>query len=310
MIALPTSNSPMQDTDISVLNDIIAESKKELAPSMKDDEFWELFAAKEILRDRQLSPDDIQSGMVGQTEIIKESDGGIDAFYTFVNGTLIRDQLEAENSNHKKGVEVDVIIIQSKTTAGFGMDAINRLSTTCDSIFRTGLEPKNFPEPFNARLVDAIVRFRSVYKSVLTKQPNISVHFFNATKGDSASTRGVLGAKADELTRKVKDVLATIQTCEFEFLGARDFIELWKKPRKCEFQLRVAQNFPDGNGGYVALVQIGEFYKFITDGGKLRDFLFESNVRSYEGNGAVNTQIRDTLDNRASKIPFWWLTGC
>lgn len=159
----------MHDTDISVLNDIIAESKKELAPSMKDDEFWELFAAKEILRDRQLSPDDILSGMVGQTEIIKDPDGGIDAFYTFVNGTLIRDQIEAENSGHTKGVEVDVIILQSKTTPGFGIDAINRISTTCDSIFRTGLDPQQFPEPFNARLVEAIVRFRSVYKSVLTK---------------------------------------------------------------------------------------------------------------------------------------------
>lgn len=299
----------MHETDLAVLNDILAEVQKSLDPTMPQDEFWEFFAAKEILRDRQLSPDDIQSGIVGQKQTVKESDGGIDGFYIFVNGTLIRDQYEAENIGHKTGIDLDVMIIQSKISPSFSLQAINRLSNTCESIFKFNIQPAEFAEKYNARLMDAIVRFRTVHKTVLTRQPTINVYFFYATKGDAGTTEGLLRKKADELQNNVKSNLATVRTCEFAFIGARDFIDLWNAPRKCQFSLRVLQSFPDGKGGYVALVELGEYYKFITENDQLRDFLFESNVRSYEGNGQVNKQIKETLENKSLGIPFWWLNN-
>ena len=49
MIALPTNNLPMSDTDLAVLNEILKQKKAELDPSASDSEFWEFFSAQQIL---------------------------------------------------------------------------------------------------------------------------------------------------------------------------------------------------------------------------------------------------------------------
>ena len=60
---------------------------------------------------------------------------------------------------------------------------------------------------------------------------------------------------------------------------------------------------------YVTLINIAEFYKFITDSSKqLRKGIFESNVRDYQGNNSVNSCIADTLRNK-NKEDFWWFNN-
>lgn len=43
--------------------------------------------------------------------------------------------------------------------------------------------------------------------------------------------------------------------------------------------------------------------------GELLEYLFESNVRDYEGDVEVNEQIRETLHNQNDKAEFWWLNN-
>lgn len=60
---------------------------------------------------------------------------------------------------------------------------------------------------------------------------------------------------------------------------------------------------------YVTLINIAEFYKFITDSSKqLRRGIFESNVRDYQGNNSVNSCIADTLRNK-NEEDFWWFNN-
>jgi hypothetical protein len=59
----------------------------------------------------------------------------------------------------------------------------------------------------------------------------------------------------------------------------------------------------------VALMTINEYLKFITsDDGQLRTSLFESNVRDYQGNVAVNEAIENTLLHPSAE-DFWWLNN-
>jgi hypothetical protein len=71
MISIPKSNLPMSDTDLAVLNEIVKQKKAEQDPTATDSEFWEFFSAQQILRDYQLDPEEVKSGIVGQ-EATKE----------------------------------------------------------------------------------------------------------------------------------------------------------------------------------------------------------------------------------------------
>ena len=60
---------------------------------------------------------------------------------------------------------------------------------------------------------------------------------------------------------------------------------------------------------YVALVNLGKYYKFITDEhGELRKYIFDANVRDYQGHNSVNQDIQTTLNN-APIEDFWWLNN-
>jgi hypothetical protein len=59
---------------------------------------------------------------------------------------------------------------------------------------------------------------------------------------------------------------------------------------------------------WVALVQLDEYFKLIAEDGQMREYLFESNVRDYEGDVEVNKQIRSTLENPKG-ADFWWLNN-
>ena len=62
----------------------------------------------------------------------------------------------------------------------------------------------------------------------------------------------------------------------------------------------------------MALVELGEYNRFITGGGPIvLDHLFDSNVREYEGDVDVNTEIGNTLKNKKKddKADFWWLNN-
>lgn len=60
---------------------------------------------------------------------------------------------------------------------------------------------------------------------------------------------------------------------------------------------------------FVVLVNLANYYFFITDeGGALRKYIFESNVRDYQGHNSVNNEIQKTLLEETSE-DFWWLNN-
>ncbi|MHB8302608.1 MAG: hypothetical protein ACYDC6_07210 [Acidobacteriaceae bacterium] len=76
----------MQDTDVTVLDEILAQRKVVRDSTTKDDESFEFFTAQQVLRDYRLDPEEIKSGVVGQSTLSKSpgTDGGIDAMCLLV----------------------------------------------------------------------------------------------------------------------------------------------------------------------------------------------------------------------------------
>lgn len=297
----------MSDNDRILLEQVLAKTKAETAPEMSDSDFWEFFTAEQLLRDFQLDPDELDSGLVGTEK--DASDGGIDSIFIMVNGVLIRDVEQARKLSHKKGVVLDVVIIQSKRSKGFEMAPVLRLGNTCKNIFSVARQLADFTERYNSLLLDVINRFREAHSAVITAQPEVNVHIYYASLADASCVNSDIGTKAREVEEDIKGMLATVSSCRFAFMGARELISLWQRPQKFQFTLNTKRSFSDRRGGWVALLDIGEYYNLISENGALREHLFESNVRDYEGEVEVNKQIRKTLDAKSDGVNFWWLNN-
>jgi hypothetical protein len=79
----------MASNDRIILDEVLKQRKSEVDPSASASSYFELFTAEQVLKDFDLSYDEIDSGIVGDG-----GDGGIDAIYLFVNGELAQDEPE------------------------------------------------------------------------------------------------------------------------------------------------------------------------------------------------------------------------
>jgi hypothetical protein len=91
-------------------------------------------------------------------------------------------------------------------------------------------------------------------------------------------------------------------------LGARELVDLASRIPATSRTIECAQLFPIRGGGYIALVTLSDYNAFISEGGDLLRFLFESNVRDYLEDVDVNKDIRDSL-NTPTNEEFWMLNN-
>jgi hypothetical protein len=296
---------PVSETDVKVIDEILYEKHKEVAPDMDEGEFFEFFTAQQVLRNYASSPADIQNGVVGGGK--GGSDGGIDGFYLLVNGRFVSDLEAAEDLKVlKQNVAIDLILIQSSREQTFTMDRVLRMSEAVENIFSLGRKAENFTEQYNESLLDAIERFRIAHRVLAGKFPTLNVLYFYVTKGDIIKVAPDVQKKANGLEEKTKILLATVTNAKFTFIGARELIELAIKPPKTTNHLNYVGSMDSPKGGYAAFVKLSDFYNFISDGGEMIDHLFDFNVRDYQGDVEVNKGIRDTLTDQPTAEDFWW----
>jgi|LauGreDrversion2_6_1035139.scaffolds.fasta_scaffold15348_2 hypothetical protein len=74
------------NNDQLILDQIVEETREQHAPKLDKAEFFEAFVVEQVLKEFDLTADEIESGLAGGTR-----DGGIDGLYTFVNGELVQE---------------------------------------------------------------------------------------------------------------------------------------------------------------------------------------------------------------------------
>lgn len=76
----------MAKNDKLLIDGIIDERVEQLLPSSKRDEAFEFFVFEQLLKDYDLSIDELKHG-----NIDGRNDGGIDGFFIFINGHYLSD---------------------------------------------------------------------------------------------------------------------------------------------------------------------------------------------------------------------------
>ena len=266
------------------------------------DLYFEYFASAQVLKDYDLSDDEILSGIIGGS-----NDGGCDGMYIFLNNDLlIQDQIA--NLSAPKGAVLSLIIVQAKNTTGFGENAIMKWKTVSSNLLSISSDLNSFSDRYNEQVIDSFMIFRDAITKLVRSQIKVQIHYYYVTIANDRHPN--VDSQADELKDIVKQMYPSAKV-DVTFVGADRLMELYNADTEVCANLEFAEN-PIARGKnteYVSLINLGTYYKFITDeSNKLRSSFFEANVRDYQGKNSVNTCIAESLASNNGE-DFWWLNN-
>jgi hypothetical protein len=291
---------------VVTLDAVLAARQGPLATDSADTTF-ELFAFEQILKSRDLTDDEILDGQVGGGD-----DGGLDGIYTFLDGALLRVDSDIFDptfvpTSVKKNPELNLFAIQAKTTASFGETAFEKANTTFEILLNLERTEAELATLFSAAVVERIQIFRQAFTLLASRHPIVTLRFAYASKGDTQGVDPKVVIRQAELKARLAALIYGA-TAEVGLVGARELLDLSARQRPLALQLRYQDNVT-GADSHIAIVRLADYFAFITDEvGELRTYIFDWNVRDYEGDVEVNREIRDGLRDPGSP-EFWWLNN-
>lgn len=263
--------------------------------------FFEHFAISELLKDYNITDDEIDNGNVGGG-----NDGGCDGIYLFLNDELVStDQIETLSA--PKGSTLKLCIVQAKNELGFKEDAIMKWKTVSDNLMNMSSSLSDYATRYNEQTIEAFSMFRDAVTKLIRSQIKLRIHYYYVTLGTE------LHQNTKQQAEELKDIVKRnypAAIVDVSFIGADRLMKMYNIDSEIRIELGLAdQPISLSNKDYVALVNLGTYYRFIMDeSSNLRKGFFEANVRDYQGKNSVNSSIADTLEN-SSNEDFWWLNN-
>lgn len=291
----------MAKTDIVLINSIVDERCSSPNPSAQErGEVFERFATEQILKESDLSDEEISAGIVDGKD-----DGGIDSFYIFVNGNLLQD--DHDFMWPKSSCEITVYIITCKHYDTFRQDVINNEYATISEVLDLSLPDSQIKGNYNADVLEQRKLLMAAYKKTAARLTNLSIKFFFASRGDTTAIGENIVSRSEQIEDKVRELFSNCQVT-YEFVGSTELLAYYRKMPQYDLDLPYVTQM-EYQGGHIILARLSDYYRFITDeDGNLRKYLFDSNVRDFMGMNAVNSDIMNTLNN-PGKTDFWWLNN-
>lgn len=234
--------------------------------------------------------DDIHTGSGG--------DCAIDGLIIIVNGRLILDDDELTDIvTTSDFLDADIIFIQSKTSSSFDGSQIGN--------FIHGI--KDFLSD-NPRLVqnEKIIKIKSIWEKMLSmssyminRRPACKIYYVCTGKWQNdQNLNAVITSGVEELEH-----LSLFEAIDFDPLGASEIQRLYHETKNkltatINFQNRIT--LPDIEGiseAYLGVIPYNEYLKLIQDDQKTIHSIFDDNVRDFQGENAVNRNIKRTLED-------------
>lgn len=288
----------MSQWDIKGLETNFEGFRKDRYPALSVSDAFERFAIRQILKDEDLSDDEIESGLFAGGD-----DGGVDGMYFFVNRALIQDETDLPD----EALSAELVIIQAKLEAGFSETVVTKLEAFCHDLLDHNRDVDAMMH-LNADAREAIRRFRDLYTRILASPHSMTVTFSYATKSDQEPNPKV-GIRVGALKQYVKQQLSDANI-RFDFWGAQRLLTVARRTPKTTETLDISKQFTADDGSAVCLVKLGSLAALLRDDhGDVRRSMLEPNVRDYQGaKNPVNKAIRQSLE--ATTTPeFWWLNN-
>lgn len=295
----------MSINHLHLLNSMIKTQKDKLAPDTKEADFFEYFTAQQILKNEDLSVEEIQESITDGAR-----DGGIDSIFFFIDGVLIRDESELSPNTIKKSSSFRLVIIQSSIESGFKENKVITLKDSLNNLLDFNKSTADLSQHYNEAICQKINQFKELFIGNASKFPLIELGLYYVNKSVEKPHENVV-KKANEIIKCMTELFGEGCEINFQFISASDLWILANKDVSKSYDLIIeGSSISTTQRDAVCFVKLDAYYKFITtDTGELIKTLFESNVRDYQGNVEVNRNIEATLAEINSDENFWWLNN-
>jgi hypothetical protein len=273
--------------------------KKERTPSLQTWEAFERFSAENLLRDADLTDEEITSGLFGGSD-----DGGVDGMFFFINRMLMQEETEVP----EQAFSAELVIFQAKHKNGFEEAAVEKMFAFVRDLLDYNKDVDSFMY-LNASVRDAMESFREKYKSILGSNHTLDVRMYYISKSPNEPNNKAV-VRSENIKSLVKKQLSAAAV-SFEFWDASRLLQAARTQPKNKLTMDYSRIFTTEDSAVVCLVKLKNYADFLTDEhGTLRKSLLEPNVRDYQGKqNPVNIDIRATLAEGSSGHEFWWLNN-
>lgn len=289
----------MAKNDKLLLDGIIDDRVAARLPSDKRDEGFEFLAFEQVMKDYDLATDEILTGAIDG-----RGDGGIDGFFVLVNGHLLQDPESFVWP--RTGSELRLQLITAKHHDTFRQATLDALIATLSEVLDFAVDDKDLTGSYSEALLRMRSNLKYAYRKLSPRLSSFAVSVFYASRGDTSDIGEEVKSRATQIVSLVSDYFGSCKA-DFAFLGATELVALHRKTPNYTLELPFVEALAKGER-YVVLARLSDYFQFVSDEGRLRRYLFESNVRDFIGLNRVNEDIKTTLEN-ATSPDFWWLNN-
>ncbi len=275
---------------------------------LNDSEVFEIFSLTQIHKDRNITYENILNSIVDGG-----NDGGIDSMMVFIDEEFVENIDDLENFNFSNKTTSRFIITQCKKENSFKEGPIDKLISTIPVLLDLEKTETALLSRFNSDLVDQTLLLIEVWKKTAISGGSISLDYIYATNASEIVVNNVFEQKVDQLLDLSSSCLSSSDIRFFKY-SSKELLELYQKQKSnrlsIEFKDRPLTTEFDNNGiGYIGTVKLANYKQFLkAENGDIRDDLFESNIRHFQGLVDVNKKIKNTIENK-SEEDFWWLNN-
>jgi len=297
------------NSDRVVIDALFKEYRDTEYPGEEPDDVFEKYAVTQVLKPKELTADELASGIVDG-----DRDGGVDGFYVFLNGALLDlddavltpgDPTLRHLGSHP---DLEVFLTQSKNVEKWEESVWEHLLASLPTLLDVGAEDAALERHYRSAVVERTGILRRAIVALGPKFPKVVFHVVYVTRALESNLTATIAARGEQVAALVRSRLTTGAEVTIKHVGVGSLYQLagtdYSKPGVLRFRNLIRES-----ESFVGTVSLEDYLSFVrNDAGELRDDLFESNVRDFEGDNAVNEAITETL-HRADDIEFWWLNN-
>lgn len=291
-----------------ILNGCIEQYKNENELSTNESETFELFSLANITKSLDLAFENIQASIVDGG-----NDGGIDSIIIIVDDFIPETIDDLDDIKFSRKSIVSIIISQCKKENSFKESAIDKLITTLPELFNLEKSEDALLIRFNADLVEKGIIAREAWKRCSIGGGQLNISFNYCANSESIEINGTFKAKIDQLKSLAQSHFVGAKISYSNF-SSEELLKLYQTQKNERLQLiyketPLSTSYSTHGIGYVGTVKLGDFKHFITDEDlSIREDLFESNIRHFQGLVDVNKKIKESIENPNNE-DFWWLNN-
>lgn len=281
-----------------IIDKIIVENDLNDTPENRG-KIFEYFAISEILKNYDLTHDQIADGLVDGGD-----DGGIDGLYFFVNGNYISDK---STILPKTNAQLEIYVITCKHHDTYELNPLESVDSSLSELFDMSIKTDCLSSKYKKDILSKRELLIYLYRKLSPALTNTNVYIQYVSRGSSDNVAENIKRKGDKIEATCNKLFTT-STSQVKFIGSKELLVLYRTKRNGVVQLKIKKGFQCGKD-FVVLVQLSDYFDFITDPEKkLKRYYFEENVRDYLGSNRTNIDIMNTLEN-FDIIDFWNLNN-